>query len=51
MAYTLAGIFGSHGCNQYMKAYVEGELEEKYPPLDNAIAQVLAEERTTLNLV
>lgn len=41
MAYTLAGIFGSHGWREYAEAYAEGKLSEKYPPLDEAIEKVL----------
>lgn len=50
-AYVLAGILGSHGRSKYAEAYIAEELTEQYPPLDNAIKQVLAEGSTTLNLV
>src|SRR5258707_8552375 len=51
MAYTLAGIFGSHGLNTYASAYVGRKFEKKYPPLDNAIEQILSTGKTTINLV
>lgn len=50
IAYTLAGIFGSHGWNEYAKAYVAGKLPEKYPPLDQAIEDVIKKKRSTINL-
>ena len=42
LAYTLSAIFGLYGEEAYRNAYVEGQLPETYPPLDDAIKQVLA---------
>jgi hypothetical protein len=50
LAYTLVGIFGSHGWNEYAQAYAEGKLPRVYPPLDNAIEKVLAEGNATIDL-
>lgn len=51
LAYTLAGIFGSYGYNRYIDAYVEERLAEHYPPLDTAVADVLAHGTSTLDLI
>ena len=51
LAYTIAGIFGDHGCREYIQAYVEGKLSEKYPPLDDAIDKVLKSGSATINLI
>ncbi|HVU65825.1 MAG TPA: AAA family ATPase [Ktedonobacteraceae bacterium] len=51
LAYTIAGIFGMTGWGEYTDAYAEGDLEEKYPPLDAAIENVQTSGRATINLV
>src|SRR5437667_7196094 len=52
LAYTLAGIFGSYGRNEYIRAYIEDKIpEETYPPLKAAIQQVIDDGSTTLDLV
>lgn len=51
MAYTLGSIFGPRGWSEYVEAYVEGKLPEKYPPLDNAIKAVLKDGRAKIDLV
>jgi energy-coupling factor transporter ATP-binding protein EcfA2 len=51
MAYTLGGIFGSRGWNEYVEAYVEEKLSEKYSPLDSAIETVLKDGHATIDLV
>ena len=50
LAYTLAGIFGTRGRDEYAQAYAAGELPDAYPPLDNAIEKVLAEGNATIDL-
>ncbi|MBV8695965.1 MAG: ATP-binding protein [Ktedonobacteraceae bacterium] len=50
LAYTLSGIFGSRGWNEYAQAYAEGKLPRVYPPLDNAIEKVLKQGDATIDL-
>lgn len=40
-AYTLSAILGPDGYEKYLKAYLDGKTEQTYPPLDNAINQLL----------
>jgi len=51
MAYTLGGIFGRRGWSEYVEAYVEGKLSEKYPTLDSAIETVLKDGSAKIDLV
>lgn len=51
MAYTLGSIFGPRGWSEYVEAYVEEKLSEKYPPLDSAIETVLKDGRAKIDLV
>jgi predicted ATP-dependent endonuclease of OLD family len=51
LAYTIAGIFGSHGRREYAQAYLEEKLLEKYTLLDNAVEKVLKDGSATINLV
>lgn len=50
-AYTLGNIFGPRGWSEYVEAYVEGKLSEKYPPLDSVIETVLKNGRAKIDLV
>jgi len=50
LAYTLSGIFGSRGWNEYAQAYAEGQIARVYPPLDKAIEDVLAKGNATIDL-
>jgi predicted ATPase len=36
-AYTLSGIFGQQGYEHYLKAYLDGNTQQKYPTLDSAL--------------
>jgi energy-coupling factor transporter ATP-binding protein EcfA2 len=52
LAYALAGIFGSYGFVQYLKAYTEEEgVPRIYPSLDNAVERVLTSGSATIDLV
>ena len=50
-SYTLASILGYYGLSQYLKAYIKGETTQAYPPIDNAIAQILAEGNAQVDIV
>lgn len=50
LAYTLAGILGLDGLNQYMLAYIEERVAKAFPPLENAIEQILNEGNATIDL-
>lgn len=41
LAYTIAGIFGHHGFQKYWQAYIDDEAPGNYPPLDQAVEQVI----------
>lgn len=41
LAYTLAAIFGPRGVYPYVQAYAGDQLPRAYPPLDDAIEQLL----------
>ncbi|HZU03754.1 MAG TPA: ATP-binding protein [Ktedonobacteraceae bacterium] len=52
LAYALAGIFGSYGFTQYIKAYTEEEgVSRTYPLLDDAVERVLTGGTATIDLV
>jgi len=51
VAYTLSAIFGETGFNKYLKTYMEGKATETYPPLDNALSQLLTEGNAQIDLV
>ena len=51
LAYTISGIFGHYGRSEYIQAYVEEKVLEKYAPLEDAIEKVLKEGSATINLV
>ena len=50
-AYAIAGIFGPWGYTTYSHAYVQGELQETYPTLDNFVEQVIKTGSGTFDLV
>ena len=39
-AYTLSAIFGQQGCEHYLKAYLDGNTQQRYPTLDSALQQL-----------
>jgi hypothetical protein len=50
-AYTLSAIFGPHGYENYLKAYLEGKTEQTYPPLEQAIKQLLEHGHAQIDLL
>ncbi|MHC5825259.1 MAG: AAA family ATPase, partial [Nostoc sp.] len=50
-AYTLASILGKHGLDRYLKSYIDGETQQKYPIIDNAIKQFLQEGNVRIDLI
>lgn len=51
LAYTLAGILGSDGLNQYISAYIEERVAKVFPPLESAVEQILNEGNATVDLL
>jgi predicted ATP-dependent endonuclease of OLD family len=51
LAYTLAGILGRYGGRKYTRAYIVKDVQDRYPPLDAAIKQVLDEGNAKIDLV
>jgi energy-coupling factor transporter ATP-binding protein EcfA2 len=51
VAYALAGILGEYGWQQYMRAYMDDEVQQTYPPLDAAVQQVLDEGNAQIDMV
>lgn len=51
LAYAFAGILGQYGQREYSQAYMNGEVHDAYPPLTNAIEQVLNEGSAKIDLV
>ena len=50
-AYTLASILGKHGFERYLKSYINGKTQQKYPIIDNAIEQFLQEGNVSIDLI
>lgn len=40
-AYAISAILGGQGFEEYAQAYLEGKTQQKYPPLDDAIKQLM----------
>lgn len=51
LAYTLAGILGDYGREKYVKAYINGSIEDTYPSLEAAIQQVLDKGNAKFDIV
>ncbi|MEW5987158.1 MAG: AAA family ATPase, partial [Chloroflexota bacterium] len=51
LAYTLAAVLGSYGWERYLSAYIADDGPEAYPPLEEAIKQVIAEGNARIDLV
>jgi hypothetical protein len=51
VAYALASILGEYGWQQYMRAYMDGEVQQTYPPLDAAVQQLLDEGNAQIDMV
>jgi AAA ATPase domain len=50
LAYVLSAIFGPGGIRPYIQAYVEGQLHDTYPPLEDAITEILTRGDTKIDL-
>jgi predicted ATPase len=50
-AYTLSAILGRYGLKKYLKAFSEGQVQQTYPPLDNAISRLLDKGNVQIDLV
>lgn len=51
LAYAMSGIFGRYGLAKYTRAYIEEQIPKSYPPLDQAIEQILDEGNAKIDLV
>lgn len=50
VAYTIAGLLGPYGCQQYTKAYIENKTELKFEVLEDAIQSLIDKGSATINL-
>ena len=50
-AYAIAGLLGPWGFTTYSDAYMQGDIQESYPPLEDFIEQVIRTGSGTFNLV
>lgn len=50
LAYALSAIFGSYGLRSYTQAYIEKQLLDTYPPLEDAIEQVITRGDSKIDL-
>ena len=50
-AYTLSAIFGQHGYRHYWKAYLDGNTQQGYPPLDSALQQLVKEGNAQIDVI
>jgi len=50
-AYAISAILGNQGFGEYAQAYIEGKTKQKYPPLDEAIRQVMEEGSAKIDVV
>ena len=50
IAYSLAGILGPFGSEEYAQAYADKKVPNTYESLDTAIERVLAEGNATIDL-
>jgi energy-coupling factor transporter ATP-binding protein EcfA2 len=51
LAYTLSAVLGGYGWDRYVEAYVDKRTEDQYPPLDQAVDQVISQGNATINMV
>jgi len=51
VAYALAAIFGQFGYEKYQTAYLDGQVELVYSPIENAIKQLLNDGNAQIDLV
>jgi hypothetical protein len=50
-AYTLSAIFGQQGCEHYLKAYLDGNTQQRYPTLDSALQQLFEEGNAQIDMI
>ncbi len=50
-AYAISAILGARGLGEYAQAYIEGKTQQKYPPLDDAIRQLMEEGNAKIDVV
>jgi predicted ATPase len=50
-AYTLSAIFGKQGYAHYWKAYLNGNTQQGYPPLDSALQQLFEEGNAQIDMI
>src|SRR4028119_1733193 len=50
-AYTLSAIFGQQGYGHYLKAYLDGNTQQRYPTLDSALQQLLEEGNAQIDAI
>jgi predicted ATPase len=50
-AYTLSAIFGQQGYGHYLKAYLDGNTQQKYPTLDSALQQLFEEGNAQIDAI
>ncbi len=50
LAYSLAGILGTFGLDEYIKAYVDHTVSEKYSVLDTAINLIISNGSATIDI-
>ena len=51
LTYTLSGILGPYGWSRYLRAYILDEVQQSYPPLEDAIQQILDVGNAKIDLV
>jgi predicted ATPase len=50
-AYTLSAIFGQQGYEHYLKAYLDGNTQQRYPTLDSALQQLFEEGNAQIDAI
>jgi len=50
-AYTLSAIFGQQGYRHYLKAYLDGNTQQRYPTLDSAVQQLFEEGNAQIDAI
>ncbi|MEC4893818.1 MAG: AAA family ATPase [Oscillatoria sp. PMC 1051.18] len=50
-AYTLASIFSSYGYEYYLRAYIDNQTQQLYPPIDTAIDKIINEGNAQIDLI
>jgi len=50
-AYTLSAIFGKQGYGHYLKAYLDGNTQQRYPTLDSALQQLFEEGNAQIDAI